>query len=430
MSKSSNLRKSLNNVFYGGVATSAMDTLATGPFLIAYALMFGAGNIAIGFLGAIGFVGNLMHLLSAYLIEQGKTPKQISVLFSALSRPFYLIAAVLAFWAGSPWALALLIGCFSATYMIGSVAGGAWLPWMKALVPANLMGRFFSHRFKWMMIAKIICYGSGAALIWWFENYSANNTIFAYSILLGVAFVISVYGVYTLTQVENKKVSYQKTDSFTKKTAHTLKNKPFRSLLVYLGSLNFAVSFITPFMTVFMLKTLGFSTPVVVILTVISQFTHAFSVKSWGKMADKKNCQKILQKSVPLFMVCIALFMICLFIQNTDIILGLLVLIHILLGISQSAITLGMNNISLLHIPAQDASIYLSVNSVFKSFMSASASVIAGVVLDSILWGTNNLFSDTKIATVWGWSIFFTFSLILCFITFPYLKKVRKCSEK
>lgn len=57
------LRKSLNNVFYGGVATSAMDTLATGPFLIAYALLFGAGNLAIGFLGSIGFVGNLMHLL-------------------------------------------------------------------------------------------------------------------------------------------------------------------------------------------------------------------------------------------------------------------------------------------------------------------------------------------------------------------------------
>lgn len=430
MSKSSTLRKSLNNVFYGGVATSAMDTLATGPFLIAYALMFGAGNVAIGFLGAIGFVGNLMHLLSAYLIEQGKTPKQISVLFSALSRPFYLIAAILAFWAGSAWALTLLIGCFSATYMIGSVAGGAWLPWMKALVPANLMGRFFSHRFKWMMIAKIVCYGSGAGLIWWFEKYKAQDTIFAYSILLGIAFIIGVYGVYTLTQVENKKVSYQKTDSFFKKTAHTFKNKPFKNLLVFLGSLNFAVSFITPFMTVFMLKTLGFSTPVVVGLTVISQFTHAFSVKTWGKMADKKNCQKILQKSIPLFMICIILFMGCLFIENKHIVLGILVGTHLLLGISQSAITLGMNNISLLHIPEQDASIYLSVNSVFKSFMSAFASVMAGVILDGILWGTNQAFSSTDTAILWGWNVFFFLSLILCVVTFPLLRKVRPCSEK
>jgi hypothetical protein len=198
------LRRSLNNVFDGGVATSAMDTLATGPFLIAYALMFGAGNIAIGFLGAIGFVGNLMHLLSAYLIEQGKSPKQISVLFSAVSRPFYLIAALLAFGAGSIWALIFLIVCFSATYMIGSVAGGAWLPWMKALVPEKLMGRFFSHRFKWMMIAKIVCYGSGASLIWYFEKYQPQSTIFAYSILLVVAFIISLYTIIK-TKKENKK---------------------------------------------------------------------------------------------------------------------------------------------------------------------------------------------------------------------------------
>ena len=415
------LRKSLDNVFYGGIATSAMDTLATGPFLIAYALMFGAGNIAIGFLGAIGFVGNLMHLLSAYLIERGKTPKQISVLVSAISRPFYLIAAILAFWAGSPWALALLIGCFSATYMIGSVAGGAWLPWMKALVPANLMGRFFSHRFKWMMIAKIICYGFGAALIWIFEEYQAENTIFAYSILLGIAFIISIYGVYTLTQVENKAVSYQKTDSFFKKTIQTFKNEPFKKLLVFLGSLNFAVNFITPFMTVFMLKVLDISTPTVVILTVISQFTHAFSVKTWGKIADKKNCAKILQKSIPLFMICIALFMLCLFISNELAKLSLLVAIHFLLGISQSAITLGMNNISLLHIPAQDASIYLSVNSVFKSFMSASASVIAGVCLDIISKGINYITPSPEIVTSWNWIIFFTTSLLLCSITFPLL---------
>ena len=424
------LRKSLNNVFYGGVATSAMDTLATGPFLIAYALMFGAGNIAIGFLGAIGFVGNLMHLLSAYLIEQGKTPKQISVLFSAISRPFYLIAALLAFWAGSPWALALLIGCFSATYMIGSVAGGAWLPWMKALVPANLMGRFFSHRFKWMMITKIACYGSGAALIWYFEQYKADKTIFAYSILLGIAFIIGLYGVFTLTQVENKHISYQKTDSFFKKTIQTLKNKPFKKLLVFLGSLNFAINFITPFMTVFMLKTLGFTTPVVVALTVISQFTHAFSVKTWGKLADKKNCAKILQKSIPLFMVCIMLFMGCLFISNQYIVFGLLVDIHILLGISQSAITLGMNNISLLHIPTQDASVYLSVNSVFKSFMAAIASIIAGIVLDIILWGINHFHTSPETATLWGWTIFFILSLLLFSVTFPLLKGIRKCSKQ
>lgn len=429
MSAKNSLRVSLNNVFNGGVATSAMDTLATGPFLIAYALMFGAGNIAIGFLGSIGFVGNLMHLYSAWLIEQGKTPKQISVFFSALSRPFYLIAALLAFWSTSAWALAALILCFSCTYMIGSVAGGAWLPWMKSLVPAKLMGRFFSHRFKWMMIAKMLCYGAGALLIYYFEKFCPNNTIYAYSILLAIAFCIGVYGVFTLTRVENKEVDYQKSDPFFKKTVKTFANAPFRRLLLFLGVLNFAINFVTPFLTVFMLQSLNIAMPYVIVLTIISQTTHAFTVKYWGKMADKKNCQTILTRSIPVFMACILFFLLCGYIQNARIVLGVLVITHILLGVGQSALTLGMNNISLLHIPKKDASLYLSVNSVFKSFTSAAGSVIAGVILTSLQLSGDFIkktYHLTLNGSNLGWTFFFILSVILFIFTFPLLKKVEE----
>lgn len=421
------LRISLNNVFYGGVATSAMDTLATGPFLIAYALMFGAGNIAIGFLGSIGFVGNLMHLYSAWLIEQGKTPKQISVFFSALSRPFYLIAALLAFWAGSAWALAALIICFSCTYMIGSIAGGAWLPWMKSLVPPNLMGRFFSHRFKWMMIAKMVCYGAGALLIYCFEKDLPDLTIFAYSILLGIAFIIGVYGVLTLTRVENKEVDYRKSESFLKKTVKTFANVPFRKLLLFLGVLNFAINFVTPFITVFMLKSLNLPMPYVIILTIISQTAHAFTVKYWGKLADKKNCQSIIRRSTPIFMGCLVLFLACDYISSAKLVLGILAFTHILLGVGQSALTLGMNNISLLHIPHQDASLYLSVNSVFKSFTSAAGSIIAGVILTGLEWAgglVSKTFGLSTNGSNLGWTFFFALSVGLFLMTFPLLNKV------
>lgn len=428
MTSKTSLRSSLNNVFYSGVATSAMDTLATGPFLIAYALMFGAGNIAIGFLGSIAFVGNLMHLLSAYLIEQGKTPKYISILFISLSRPFYLIAAALAFSAGAPWALYALLVCFAATYMLGSAGGGAWLPWMKALVPPNLMGRFFSHRFKYMMIAKMIFYGLGALLIYLFEKEMPKYVIFAYSILLLVSFLIGIYSLIPLARIENKPVSYQKTNSFTKKTFKTFKNIPFRRLLVFLGILNFALNFVTPFLTVFMLKALGISMPFVIILTIISQTAHAFTIKNWGKLADKKDCSTILRQSIPLFMLCIALFGICTYIQNTTIILGMLAGIHILLGVGQSAITLGMNNVSLLSFPKEDASIYLSVNSVFKAFTSTIGSIIAGVTLNSFdaLGAYLTKYSTTLSEVRISWTLFFITSIALCALSLPFLKRAQK----
>ena len=70
MTKDNHLNKSLDYVFRGGFATSAMDSLAVGSTLTAYALLLGAGNFAIGFLGAIPFIGNMAHILSSYLIEK------------------------------------------------------------------------------------------------------------------------------------------------------------------------------------------------------------------------------------------------------------------------------------------------------------------------------------------------------------------------
>ena len=47
MKKNEQLHRSLDYVFRGGIATSAMDSLAVGSTLIAYALLLGAGNVAI-----------------------------------------------------------------------------------------------------------------------------------------------------------------------------------------------------------------------------------------------------------------------------------------------------------------------------------------------------------------------------------------------
>lgn len=422
------LKKSLNYILYGGIATSAMDTLATGPFLISYALLFNAGNTAIGFLSAIGFVGNLMHLLSAYLLEKGKQPKQTALLFSALSRPFYLIAALLAFWAHTNWASWALLVCFATSYMIGSIAGGAWMPWMKSLIPVSLSGRFFASRFKWMMITKIVCYSMGAGIVWWFEHYQSNHIIFAYSILLSLAFAIGIYGVYTLTQVQNKTVSKCKAHKFFHKILHTLKNKPFQQLMISLSSLNFVVNFITPFMTVFMLKILGFSTSTVVILTILSQITYTYSIKQWGRCADKTNCTHILQQSIPLFMICIALFIVCLFIKTSHMILSIMIIAHLLLGISQSAITLGINNISLFYIPTDNAPVFLSVNSIFKSLAAVLGSISAGAILDT-LSHTVGLLSPLPNEFV-CWIIFFGISLCLFLLSFPFIRNIPLCKKQ
>lgn len=423
--KKSDLKKSMDYVFLGGVAMSAMDTLAIGPTLIAYALLFGAGDIAIGILGAVTYIGNLTHLFASWLIEKGVSAKKISLISAFLSRPFLLIAAALAFWHQELWALPLLIFSLLSTYLIGALTGGAWLPWMKVLVPSNLMGRFFSHRFKWMMIAKIICFLFAFLLIRYTKHFQ-NGELFSYAFLLLLAFFIGLYGAYTFTQVTDKPISHQKEKPFLWKISHTFKNKPFSKLLQALGTLNFSVNFITPFLTVFMLKNLNIDMPTIIILTLIQWVTYTFIVKKWGKIADKKGPEKILIYSIPLFILCTLIFMILnIFMLSQNAIMVVLVAVNILLGIATAALTLGINNTSLLYIPKESAAIYLSVNSVFKSFAGALGSIVAGLSLT--LFTKIGEFINIQNTTLFSWNVFFMITAILCILSIFLLKRVKSC---
>ena len=69
------LRPSFDNIIYSGIATDAMFAFIGGPLLIAYALMFGAGNITVSLLGNLEFIGVIVYIFSAYLLDKGYSVK-------------------------------------------------------------------------------------------------------------------------------------------------------------------------------------------------------------------------------------------------------------------------------------------------------------------------------------------------------------------
>lgn len=424
MKKNDPLHQSLNYVFQGGIATSAKDTLAVGPTLTAYALLFGAGNFAIGLLGAVPFIGNLIHLLVAWMIERGITVKKIAVISSFLSWPFYLFAALLAFFPDSKASVPLLIFFLSATYLIGCMSGGAFMPWMKELIPHRLMGRFFSHRYKWMMIAKIVCFIFAYLALKWIQEISPKNEIYVYATLLACASLTAAYSAWTFTKVENKFVPHRPQDPFYKKVILTFKNKPFRQLLYALSILNFSQAFVTPFVTVFLLKRLNMEMATIILLTLILQISYTVIIKKWGKIADRQGPDKILILSVPLFIVCLAILTILNIISISFVFLyATLIICHIFLGIATAGITLGINNVSLLYIPNETASIYLSVNSVVKSAAGALGSIVAGLTLTACILFEKTL--NINIDWLNGWTTFYTITALLCIFAIVLLKRVR-----
>ncbi len=407
------LKRSLAYVFWGGVSTSAVDTLVVGPTLFAYAAFFGAGDIAFGILGAVPYFGNLAHLFSAWLIEHGFSIRKTAFYTAFISRFFLLIAALLAFKPNMPGALEILILILTLNYLIGCISGGVWLPWMKTLIPARIMGRFFSFRFKYMMVAKVICFWFSALLLKYGVSFvPQDKEIYIYAFLFIIAFIIGLFSAWTLSQVEDKKqVSVSNSLSFIQKVKTCLMNKPFRNLLFTLSFTNFTVAFITPFVTVFMLKYLEIPMSTILIFTLIMQLTYTLVIKKLGKIADKEDTLKVLKLSVPLLLLSLLGFLII-----NQFTLGLyttyavLIIAHIILGIATAGIALGINNASLIYVPNESSAIYLSVNSVVKSFAGVVASILAGVTLSLCT------LLETSFAN--RWTVFWSISVFIAVVSY------------
>ena len=190
-----------------------------------------------------------------------------------------------------------------------------------------------------------------------------------------------------------------------------------------LGSLNFTVNFITPFLTVFMLKQLNLSMSGVVILTLFSQIIYTTIVKKLGRFADKKGPHLMLYTSLPAFVISIIGFMILNALNLSVVLLWIgLITVHIFLGIGTAGIALGTNNLSLLYVPKKASSVYLAVNGTVIAFMGAIGSIIGGIAM-TFLEKTTNTISHPNMAWyyLFGITIFLFIPVVLQFKT---LKKI------
>ena len=404
-----------------------MDTFAVGPTLIAYAKLLGGGNLTFSILNSIPYFGNLWHLFSAWLLTKGYSVRKVSVITTLISRPFYLLIALLAF---LPWAncsLFLMILFLCCCYFVGCVSGGCWMPWMKALIPEDIMGVFFARRFKYMQITRIICFLGAAALLEHVHASYPQYEIYGYAFLFLLSFLSGLYGVFTLCKIEDRPVGTCTDLAFVKQISVSLKSKSFRSLLIALSILNFGFAFLVPYITVFMLNKLNIPMAKILYLTLASQISYVFVIKKLGKLNDHRGSSYVLLVSILLLVFLIfgligINYLHCT--QNT--MLVLLLILHIILGCATAAFNLGQNNASLMYISDDMSAVYLSVNSIFKSAAGALGALTSGVVLSVGVLLEEKSETFLTLFSISSWTIFFIIALCIELSGIFLLKSLQK----
>ncbi len=429
----------LKSVVKDGVASQSMLTLTAGVFLIAFALKLGASNFMIGVLMAIPPLTQLIQIPAIYLVEKYRLRKTIAVYFAGLSRSFLLIIALIPFFFVSQTALILVIIALFFHTTINAVLVCSWNSWMRDLIPIPQMGSFFSKRLSYSVIpAMILSMGAGLLLDFWDHKYQ-SNVVYCYSVLFTLGFAAGIIGTYFISTIpEPKMMQSEERLKLSELIALPFKDVNYKNLLIFLGSWNFAINLAGPFFTVYLIQRIGLGMAWVAGLTVISQLTYFIFLKFWGVLVDKFSNKSVLSVSGTLFIICILGWTFTTMPEKYNLTMPLLIVIHILMGISISGVALSSGSIGLKLAPRGKATSYLAANSIINSLAAGFAPIVGGIFADfftkrEISWTFKWISPDDIIIfqtlNFRGLDFFFFFAFIIGLYSIHRLATVRETGD-
>jgi MFS family permease len=377
------IQSALKNIIKDGVASQAMGILTGGAFLVAFAVKLGASNFVIGLLAAIGPLAQLLQLPSIFIVEKIRNRRLITILFAALSRLCWLIIALSPFIFPAKIAIAVLLILLAVVSAFGAVSGCSWNSWMRDLIPENIMGSFFSKRMQVSTAVGIVLSILAAFFLDFWKKQFAGQELIGYSTLFLLGLGAGVLGLFFLAKTpEIQMPKTQERLKILKLLLQPFKDENFRKLIAFMCSWNFAVNLAGPFFMVYMLKRLGLSMTFIIALSIVSQIMNFLFLKIWGRYTDRFSNKSVLAISGPLFIISILAWTFTTMPEKYFLTIPLLILIHIVMGLSSAGVSLASGNISLKLAPKGQATAYLATNTIANSVAAGIAPVLGGKFAD------------------------------------------------
>ncbi len=433
------VQSGLSYVIKDGITSQSMGILTGGAFLVAFAIKLGASNFVIGLLAAIGPLSQLLQLPSIFLVEKIRNRRAIVVITAGLSRLCWLVIALSPFLFGAKIGLAVLLVSMIAASALGAISGCGWNSWMRDLIPQNILGAFFSKRMR-------IATGVGIALsvpaaiyldLW--KKLFAEYEVHAYSILFLAGFAAGALGLYYLYKTPEKRMpAVVEKSSILKLLSKPFRDENFRKLIVFMCSWNFAVNLAAPFFMVYMLKRLGLSMSFIIGLSILSQVLNFTFLRIWGKFTDSFSNKSVLAICGPLFILSILAWTFTTMPEKYFLTIPLLIIVHIVIGLSSAGVSLASGNISMKLAPEGQATSYLAANTIVNSIAAGIAPILGGKFADffanrQLDWvlnykGPTEEFSLPTL-NLQQWDFFFAIAFIIGLYSIHRLSMIKEVGE-
>ena len=420
-----------------GLAAEAMATFTGGTFLVAMAVLLKASNFQIGLLAALPAVTNIFQLLSIWLVQRYKNRRAISVICSFLARvPLFIIGLLpLIFSKGTSINALLFFLIFH--YLFTSISGASWNSWIKDLVPEKILGSYFSRKTRLTQILNVTLSLGVAMAIDYIKLHYPQYEFGAYAIMFIVGGIMGMLGIYFLSRAPEPKTTLEDQKLFTL-LSKPLKDVNFRNLLTFHSFYAFATSLALPFFVVYMMKTIGLSFAWIIFLGLLAKFGSILSLKFWGTFSDKYSNKTIIRICAPTFITCIVSWTFAAMTTNQVVSIAMLIVIHIVSGISAAGIDLAINNMAIKLAPKNEAISYISARNVVVAVFAAAGPMAGGLMADffathhliwNIQWQGPSGISTFNLLELQNWNFFFVISAVLALLSMQLIKRIEEQGE-
>lgn len=426
----------LKMVIWDGLTAEVMTSFTGGAFLVAMALLLGANNVQIGVLASLPMFTNIFQLISIALVRKYNNRRAVAVYCSFLARiPLIIIGVTVLFSSNS--SVNFLIFFLFFYYFFGSIAGPSWNSWMKDLVPEKLLGQYFSRRSRYTQILNIILSIILAVCLDFIKSRSITWELNAYGMFFIIGGVVGLIGGYLLAKAPEPR-TYLSNANIVALFKQPLHDDNFRNLLIFNSMWVFALNIATPFFIVFMMKSMGLSLSVIIILGTISQLFSILTLRMWGIFSDRYSNKSIIAVSAPLYIMCIVAWCFVGIYSHFYLNIALLAIIHIVTGVTTAGINLSTANISLKLAPKDNAIVYLSVQNIVVAIFSSLGPLVGGILADffsstklqiSGEWTSPYFSKFVRLVALEGWNFLFVIGALLALFSLNLLNRVNEVGE-
>lgn len=422
------------------VQDAAWATLAGalygGVILVGFALELGASASIIGLLAAIPFLAQLSQIGAMMLVERVRQRRKITVLSVSVSRALIVGLALIPFLPAGPAQLTALVGAQVMIALLGSIAGCALNSWLHQIVPRDTLGALFSRRLFWSTVLAAIGALSAGYLV---QHWPGTEKTHAYSIAFVFAGAAGFVSSHFLTRVpEPMMPPASGRVPLLELLGRPFRDADFRSVIVFMASWNLASNIAAPFITVYLLRQMGYEIGTVTTLWMVGQVATALTLYLWGRLSDRLSNKAILSVALPAYFAGLIGLAFTALPAPHALTLPLLYLIHVVMGAASGGIGLATGNLGLKLAPQGQGTSYLTAVGLSGSLAAGVAALAGGGLADwfaarelsvSFRWTSPEDMKQVTLLQFRHWEFLFGISFALGFYVLHRLSRIREGQE-